>query len=229
MTAVLSSLIADEFSRKTNIDVIALKPYDLLDAPVGTHADMLICKIEDTVFTFKDYYYNNVELFLKIKEKCKVVLVEGCKREYPHDVKLNVLLVGKNLFGRLDSVAKEVLECAKENGYKLINVKQGYAACSCLVVNENAVITSDIGIYSALLKESIKALLVSTESITLSGYSCGFIGGSGGVFDNVLYIFGDIKSHIDCDRITHFLKSENCTVFSILGGGVYDFGGIKFL
>ena len=82
MTAVLSSLIADEFSRKTNIDVIALKPYDLLDAPVGTHADMLICKIEDTVFTFKDYYYNNVELFLKIKEKYKVVLVEGCKRGF---------------------------------------------------------------------------------------------------------------------------------------------------
>ena len=229
MIAVLSSLIAEEFSRKTNIDAIALSPYEALDAPVSTHADMLICRIEDTVFTYNSYYNNNVELFLKIKEKYKLVLIDGCKREYPHDIKLNVLTVGKNLFGRLDSVAREVLDCAKENGYKLINVKQGYSACSSLVVNENAVITSDIGIYNALIEENIKALLVSTHSISLPGYNCGFIGGAGGVLDNVAYFFGDIREHADCNKIITFLKSENCTVFSILGGGVYDFGGIKFL
>ena len=82
MIAVLSSLIAEEFSRKTNIDIIALPPYEALDAPVGAHADMLICRIEDTVFTYNSYYNNNVELFLKIKEKYKVVLIDGCKKEY---------------------------------------------------------------------------------------------------------------------------------------------------
>ncbi len=229
MIAVLSSLIAEEFSRKTNMDTIALSPYEALDAPVGSHADMLICRIEDTVFTYKGYYNNNTELFSKIKEKYKLVLIDGCKREYPHDIKLNVLTVGKNLFGRLDSVAREVLDCAKENGYTLINVKQGYSACSSLVVNENAVITSDIGIYNALVEENIKALLVSTHSISLQGYNCGFIGGAGGVLDNVAYFFGDIREHDDCDKILAFLKSEKCDVFSISGGGVYDFGGIKFL
>ena len=229
MIAVLSSLIAEEFSRKTNMDTIALSPYEALDAPVGTHADMLICRIEDTVFTYNGYYNNNTELFSKIKEKYKLVLIDGCKREYPHDIKLNVLTVGKNLFGRLDSVAREVLDCAKENGYALINVKQGHSACSSLVVNENAVITSDIGIYNALVEENIKALLVSTHSISLQGYNCGFIGGAGGVLDNVAYFFGDIREHDDCDKILAFLKSEKCDVFSILGGGVYDFGGIKFL
>ncbi len=229
MLALISEQISDEFSKKTNISVLALPPYERLDTPVSSHADMLICKIEDTVFTFRDYYYNNVDLFLEIEKKYKLALVDGCKREYPFDIKLNVLVLGNRLFGRLDSVAPEVLECARANGYTLHNVKQGYSACSSLVISDNAVITSDIGIYNALLSEGINALLVTTESSKLNGYNCGFIGGAGGVFDNRAYFFGDIRCHPDFEKIDEFLREQNCIAFSILGGGVYDFGGIKFL
>ncbi len=229
MFAVLSSLIADEFYKKSNISVLPLLPYDMLDNPVSSHADMLICKIDDTVFTYFDYYYNNVELFSKIEEKYRVIKINGCEREYPGDIKLNVLVIGKLLLGKLDFVAKEILEYASENGYTLVNVKQGYAACSTLVLNENAAITSDVGIHSALCLHGVKSLLVSTESIKLDGYNCGFIGGAGGAFGGVAYFFGDIKSHVDYDKIDEFLRMQNCTAFSILGGGVFDFGGIKFI
>ena len=229
MVAVLSSQISESFFEKTNIKTLGLLPYDKLDTPVSSHSDMLLCVIENTVFTYNDYYYNNVELFEKIEKKYKVIKVFGCGREYPNDVKLNVLVIGKMIIGRLSSVASEVLDFAKKNGYKLIDVKQGYAACSTLVINEKAAITSDIGIHNALTKNGISSLYVTTSSITLDGYSCGFIGGAGGVYDGVAYFFGDIKNHVDYAKIEKFLSEQNCAVFPILGGGVYDFGGIKFL
>ena len=229
MLAVLSSQISEEFSKKTNIPSLALAPYDALDTPVASHADMLICKLQDTIFTYRDYYYNNVELFSEIEKSYKVVKVEGCKREYPNDIKLNVLVIGKRIFGKLDFLADEIVDFAMKNGYTLHNVKQGYSACSTLVINEKAAITSDLGIYNSLIAEEINALLVTTESIILNGYNCGFIGGTGGVFGNVAYFFGDIKMHPDYIKINNFLKEHNCTVVPVLGGGVYDFGGIKFI
>lgn len=229
MFAVLSSLVSECFFEKTNIPVLPLEPYQAFDSPVRTHADMLICKIEDTVFTYRDYYYNNVELFSKIEEKYKVIRIDGGKREYPNDIKLNVLVIGKGIYGRLDKVSDEVLDFAKSNGYTLTSVNQGYSACSTLVINEKSAITSDIGIYNALLKNGINSLFVTTEGIKLEGYNCGFIGGAGGVLGNTAYFFGDIKFHPDYEKIQEFLKEQNCTEISILGGGVYDFGGIKFL
>ena len=66
MVAVLSSQISESFFEKTNIKTLGLLPYDKLDTPVSSHSDMLLCVIENTVFTYNDYYYNNVELFQKI-------------------------------------------------------------------------------------------------------------------------------------------------------------------
>ena len=86
-----------------------------------------------------------------------------------------------------------------------------------------------IGIHNALTKNGISSLYVTTSSITLDGYNCGFIGGAGGVYDSKAYFFGDIKNHVDYAKIENFLSEQNCAVFPILGGGVYDFGGIKFL
>lgn len=229
MLAIVSSLVSERFYEKTNIESVPLLPYERLDTPVCTHPDMLICKIENTVFTYSDYYYNNVELFSKIKEKYTLTLVDGCEREYPNDIKLNVLVIGKRIFARLDSTSCELLDFARSSGYSLYNVKQGYSACSTLVINENSAITSDIGIYNALINANIDALFVTTESIKLDGYSCGFIGGAGGAIGNTVYFFGDIKMHPDYEKIDTFLKKQKFDYFSILGGGVYDFGGIKLL
>lgn len=230
MLAVLSKQIASDFTSKTGINALALEEYSKLDTPVSSHADMLVCKIENTVFLYEDYYLENKAIFEKIENNYKVVKVKKkCSKDYPNDIGLNVLIIGKTIFCRLDSCAKEILVYAKENGYKLINVNQGYSACSTLVINEKSAITSDTGIYNALINEGFNALLVSTNGIELKGYNCGFIGGTGGAFDNTLYFFGDISIHKDYHKISSFLEENKCKIVSILSGGVYDFGGIKFL
>lgn len=230
MIALLSTQVANEFAKKTGIEVLALKEYRRLDTPVSSHVDMLICKIENTVFCYEDYYLENRSMFEKIENNYKVVKVsKKCSRKYPNDIGLNALVIGKKIFSRLDSTAKEIVDYAEENGYKLVNVNQGYSACSTLVLNEGSAITTDISIYKALINEGCSALLVTSEGIELKGYNCGFIGGAGGVYNNTAYFFGDISLHCDYSRILSFLEENNCQIKSILSGGVYDFGGIKFL
>ena len=84
MIALLSTQVANEFAKKTGIEVLALKEYRRLDTPVSSHADLLICKIENTVFCYEDYYLENRSIFEKIENNYKVVKVsKNCSREYP--------------------------------------------------------------------------------------------------------------------------------------------------
>ena len=227
MIIILSSQISEEFSKKTNFEVISLPPYKKLDAPVSSHADMLISIIDDTLFCYDEYYLENREIFKKIENYYKVVRVEHkCTKIYPNDIALNVLIIGKIIFARLDYTANEIIEYAKKNGYKLVNVSQGYAACSTLVLG-NSAITSDISIYNALVSEGINTLFVTTEGITLTGYNCGFIGGAAGVIKDKVYFFGNLKEYLDCDKFSLFLEQNNFKLIEILPTGVFDFGGFK--
>ena len=229
MLAILSSEISEIFYEKTKIEVLPLPFYEKLDTPVATHADMLISVIENTLFTYEDYYLKNKKIFKKIEDYYKVVKVKHkCQNKYPGDIGLNVLVIGKKIFANLKNTAHEILDFAKKNGYELINVNQGYAACSTLVLNGGA-ITSDISIYNALLKEGIKSLLVSTSNINLPGYNCGFIGGATGTFGNKVYLFGSLTRLIDNEKISSFLSDLNYEIIEILPEEVYDFGGIKII
>ncbi len=230
MIAMLSYEIAEKFTSETGIKSIALPSYDRLDMPVCSHADMLICKIDNKIFCYNDYYFNNKGVFSSLENKYEIVRVQKpCMKKYPEDIALNVLVIGKRLFCNEKHTASEIKEYAKENGYKIINVSQGYSACSTLVIDDSHAITADKGIYKALLNEKIDTLLISNDKITLNGYNCGFVGGSGGVFNKTAYFFGDISTLDDFEKIKAFLEGNNCNIFCISLTDVYDFGGIKFV
>lgn len=230
MIAIVSSLVSKEIEEKLNIATIPLPSYSKLDMPVSTHADMLVSLIDDNIFVYEDYYLNNEKLFSRIKDDYKIVKIKkDCKKKYPDDIALNVLVMGKRIFARLDSIADEITSYAKKNGYKLINVSQGYSACSTLVISESSAITGDKGIYQALLYEGIRALLVNNNTIKLPGYNCGFIGGAGFLYDKKAIFFGEIEKHPDFQKIYDFLMEENITKISLFGGEVYDFGGVKMI
>ncbi|MBQ8545529.1 MAG: hypothetical protein IJ437_01150 [Clostridia bacterium] len=230
MVAVLSEQVAKAFEEKTKIKVISLPPYDKLDAPVSSHADMLMCVIDNNIFFYKDYYQKNSVLFKGVSEKYNVILTEKeCKSDYPYDIGLNVLVIGKKIFCNKKHTAKEILDYANTSGYEIIDVKQGYSACSTLVINDNCAITGDKGMQKALEKECIKTTLISPNKIALNGYNHGFIGGSVGVSQNKLYFFGEVENIDEFAQIFSILKREKCEYIPIFSGKVCDFGGIKFL
>ena len=230
MKALVSRDIAKELLDAIGIEVIPLVPYGRLDVPVASHADMLFSVVDNKIFCYEEYVKENNLLDALASSGKELVFVScGCDSEYPKDVSLNVLWIGKALICKVKSTAKEILDYAKENGYVIVDVKQGYTACSTLVLNENCAITTDKTIFNALEKIGKEALLIPTDGITLKGYNCGFIGGATGVFDNTVVVFGQIDTLGNYSEILHFLERENLSTKCILAGGVYDFGGFKLI
>lgn len=229
MLVLVNEDIACELEKATGKKTIPLPAYSKVSKSISKHADTLACVIENTLFVYADYLKENKQLFEKIYGYRIVGVERLCKNEYPHDVGLNILIVGKKMFCNTKYTSLQVIEFAKKNGYEIIDIKQGYAGCTTVAIGENAAITSDMGVYRALTSEGIDSLYVSSNDIYLEGYNTGFFGGSVCFLDNTLYIFGDLQNHRDYDKILAFLGQKNIALKCILPGGVSDFGGIRLL
>lgn len=230
MKALVNFQIVEDFSSITGVEAIPLMPYVRLDSPVASHPDMLFCILDKTIFCYEDYVKENALVDVIEKEGYEVVFVSNqCVPKYPGDVSLNVLNMGKTLFSKVENTAKEVLDYAKKNGYEVINVNQGYAACSTLVIDENTAITSDKSIAESIKTAGKEALFVSNGDIILPGYNCGFIGGASGKIGEGVCFFGDVNTLEDREKILDLLDRKKQSIISISSGRVYDFGGIKLL
>lgn len=68
----------------------------------------------------------------------------------------------------------------RKNDIEIVNINQGYARCSTLILNNRTAVTADISVKNALEKDGAKVLLISSGDIKLEGYDYGFIGGASG-------------------------------------------------
>lgn len=202
-------------------EIRLLPPYSRLSSPVATHPDMLMCQIGEKNFIPKDYYTLNKEKF----EGVKVVAIDAdVKEKYPNDVCFNALVMEDCVYGRTDVICKEILESAS----KSVFVKQGYAACSTLIVSNNAAITADKSIASALTANGVDVCLIEQGNIRLDGYDYGFIGGASlKLADNTVAFFGNIKYHQSFDLISDFLEKYKIRSISLSDEPLIDFGGGK--
>ncbi len=231
MIAAVSNLISNQFQYVTGIKVLPLMPYDRLDTPVSSHADMLICVIDKCVFCYGDYYEKNLNTFIEIERLgYRIIKVKRiCGEKYPYDIGLNALIVGKRIFCKKDFVANEIIEYGENNGYKIINVNQGYSACSTFVIDENNIITSDLGMKNAIEKEGINAYIVPNDNIILEGYNCGFVGGCGCILDKNAYFFGSIADTFKerLEELESYFEKFSIKYHNVIDGNLHDFGGVK--
>ena len=231
MIALASHQISNIIQEAIGIRVLPLLPYNKLDEPVSSHADMLVCVIDRLVFCYSDYYLENIEIFNEIENRgYKIIKVNHhCGKKYPSDIGLNVLVIGKKIFCKKEFTAKEILSYAENNGYKIINVNQGYSACSTFVINESNAATSDLGMKKSLENEGINVFLVSNDKIILEGYNCGFVGGCGFILDKIAYFFGEIETNEEILRLATELKKHCKEITCIRKGDICDYGGVKIL
>ena len=228
MKLFASAFIADELSLATGCEALPLLPYDKLDSPVSTHADMLVFSLGNKIFCYEDYYKCNEKIFLAAeKSGYEIVKIAPASSSYPNDIALNVLKIGNFICGNLKYVAKEILDYASSLNLEMINVNQGYSACSTLVLDENTAITADKSIFDALTKAGKNVTLISEGGITLEGYNYGFIGGASCVVGDTVYFFGDIKNHQNYSEIHKTISSLEMKEISISCGDVFDFGGAR--
>ncbi len=146
---------------------------------------------------------------------------------YPDNAAMCALIFDGFLIHRLDITDGNILKYCRERNYREINIRQGYAKCSCAVVDGRSVITSDPGIYIALSKlPELSVLKVSGGHVALPGFDTGFIGGASGRIGNEMVFNGDLSRHPDYDSIREFILSRGLGVRFFPGAELTDIGSI---
>ncbi len=194
-----------------------------VDESVSYHCDISALYLGDgkiVVDNQQEALMNN----LKIKGFDVVESQKTVCGMYPNDIILNHAIVGEYIIGKSSCFDKSVAENIAD--LKVIDVKQGYAKCSVLVVDGCSIITDDESIASNAHKNGLNCLLIEKGDILLGGHEYGFIGGaSGKISNNEILFFGDITKHRDYDKIKDFLSRRNIGIIS-LDFPLTDFGGI---
>jgi len=96
----------------------------------------------------------------------------------------------------------------------------------CVVVDENSIITPDIGIQKACLNAGLDVLLIEKGQVVLEGYDYGFIGGASGKVGNRIIFNGDITLHSDYDKIRSFIEARNLEIVYFDQYPLTDIGSI---
>ena len=163
---------------------------------VSSHADIYMCKMGISA---------DSALF-----KCDF---EELGYSYPNNICYNAVALNKYFIHNFKHTSKRLLSYAKEHGFELIDVKQGYTKCSTVIVDGSSVITSDEGIVKALSRyNDIDVLKVKSGYVKLIGFEYGFLGGTSGRVGNTVLFNGDLSAHPDFDIIIKFITEKGLEV-----------------
>ena len=208
---------------KLGMQVVKTPPLDVAYDSVCGHPDMMFHRLDEASAVCSP------ESFDYFKEKIPSMnIICGVKkigREYPFDIAYNVARVGRTALHKFSYTEPEILEYYNKNNIKLINVNQGYSKCSVCVVNDEAIITSDQGIYNSA-KGELDVLLVKAGYVKLKNMPYGFIGGASGIIDGTLVFNGNIKEHSDYNNIKSFCANHHVNIYPLHDGDLEDIGSV---
>lgn len=145
--------------------------------------------------------------------------------KYPDDIAYNVARIDNYAVCNTAYTDPVLMECLRNLGVKLIDVKQGYSKCSILIAGRRSIITSDEGVYRTFLPYDFELLKIRPGFIELKGLNYGFIGGAAGLISQkVLAFAGNIKCHPDFDEILKFLCKNGIDIEVLESGKLQDIG-----
>ncbi|WP_297434967.1 DUF6873 family GME fold protein [uncultured Clostridium sp.] len=211
------------YKEDLNIVLIPTSPY-LYDA-INSHPDIQVNILSGSSFIIAKNSSLDItnEIFNNIDIKFSDKLL---KNKYPENIFLNAINLKDYFIHNLKYTDKNLLSAV--NNKTLINIKQGYSKCSCAIVSDNALITSDIGIYNTLKPYTdIDVLLIPSGDITLLDLPYGFIGGACGLISkNKIAFFGDLKYHTYGNDILNFLSKYDVEPIYLSDSKLIDKGSI---
>ena len=221
--AVVSSQYTQVISALKDSDIVpvTVSSCESVLFPLRNHSDMIFSYLGNGKFIIEHSQQKLLNELTLYGLTCIDENIE-LKPEYPFDILLNSCIVGNYVF------------CSEKHTHELImksksviNIKQGYAKCSCIPVDENSIITDDLSVYNSAIKFGFDALLVEKGQVCLEGFDTGFIGGCCGKINHDIIAFcGDIHNHSDYRQINSFLRERNVFPHSLFGGELIDIGSI---
>lgn len=207
-----------------NIETLLIPKNEYLPEPVNSHADLQMLHLKENRILLP-----NKHLFTgESKQIFNVTVSRSMLGDiYPSDVPLNCKIIGNIIICNTRTIATEVLDFAESEQMTVIDVKQGYSGCSICVLDENTIITDDIGIFTAVQNFLNDTLLIEKDSIRLKGYNYGFIGGCcGKIGKNKLAVNGRIESHTNYKDIIDLCSQKHIDIIELSDDVLTDVGGI---
>ena len=235
VAAVLTSSdypdISDVLLNKFNINTIQVQRNNALTDDIASHPDCAFVQLNGNTAVTTSELYKTIVNFLTIEDDEKIFRLyectEGISSPYPGDIRLNVRVISDMIFCNTRYVDQSIREFASKYNYRLIHCNQGYAACSTVLLNNNALITDDESIHCSAQKNAIDSILISKGSVRLKCRNYGFIGGTCGMIDkNLLAFTGNIDSHTESQAIKIFLNKHSVNYIELTDGPLIDIGGI---
>lgn len=192
---------------------------------LDTHTDILVHPLPNGDLVVDR---DNLKYYKKIlPDKNLIPSHSSLSKEYPKDIPLNAFSFKNYFIHNLKFTDKLLLDYYKNSGYELIDIKQGYAKCSCLVT-EDFIITSDGGIYESL-KDFIPIYKINHGEIKLQNFNYGFIGGASGVLGKKIFFTGDFSHHSSHEEILKIIKKYDYEIEILSKDLIEDFGSIYFI
>ena len=214
---------------KRGFTLLKLPSHKKLSKAICSHPDTLIFCKDGRLITSADYCDEAPWIFSDLREYAPELKIsfsaDSLGEKYPSDCLFNALTVKNKLFAKTDSLCSMVIDFAKEQGYDICHVKQGYPACSVLAFGNNA-ITADKGLGKLMENAGISVTYITPGGISLPPHEYGFIGGASGVVGRKIYFFGNILNHPDGEIICRTIHDAGYTPISLSDEPLTDFGGI---
>ena len=195
-----------------------------LAGPVQGHPDMMLFSRGKKVI-----YEPRLEMLARLLRDNGYDCIKGERIKssgYPENIIYDACSIGKYII-RYDGKVEKNIESLKA---KFIKVKQGYAKCSIVPIDEKSIITSDKGIYDKCCAGAVsgRPLLIKPSHIKLPGYKTGFIGGASGSHKDKIFFTGSLKTHPDGKLIREFIEKRGKKIVELYSGPLYDAGSILF-
>lgn len=207
MNKIYISHLADnkikDFLCSLGYELILIKPMADVDESIACHPDIYFCHLGRSYQNNATGNMNNA-LFHGKPSKLK--------HDYPGHAIYNGCSTGKFFLHNLKITDEELLKTVDDFGLIKVHVPQGYAKCTCVVVDENSIITADMGIAKTAVKAGLDVLIIQKAQVLLEGYPYGFLGGASGKVGNTILFNGDLSAHSDFDRIKDFIYSRGLNI-----------------
>ncbi|HNX58765.1 MAG TPA: hypothetical protein PKK43_06685 [Spirochaetota bacterium] len=212
---------------RAGFDVIPVPVCRSLDPRLEGHPDLQIFAANGYAFVHPDADDEFVGCCSQYARVIRCTTSLG--RNYPLDCPYNIAFTGEYALCKEQLIPAEIRNFLDEEGIPTVDIPQGYAKCSIIVVDEKSIITEDEGIRRKAELIGFDVLTVRKGFITLDGFPHGFIGGISGMNGGSVYLTGDIAHHPDHGIISSFIEKRGKRIELLSPLPAADIGSIIFL
>lgn len=206
-------------------DLLELETSGITYPAISGHPDIFFCQAKQELVVAP----NLPEKYFSALQKHGVKFTTGQKpvgKTYPHTSHYNAVLTQTHLIHNKNYTDKFLLQICR--GFKTIHVNQGYTRCNLISLNGSVFITSDPGINKALTNHELSCHYFPPPGIYLEGFTHGFLGGACGIWEQRLFVCGNLNLHNWGNKFRNVAENAGYEMIELCNTPLHDTGSIIF-